>query len=130
LINQLDGAAMNTIRLAIASLALCTASVHAQDCTAPEVPSLPDGGASTMEQMLEGQQAVKTFQEANLEYMNCLDPQISAAAEKAQDEEASDADRAALQQLEEAYNAAVSKEEELAGQFNAEIREYKAANPG
>ena len=30
----------------------------------------------------------------------------------------------------ETYNAAVSKEEEVAGQFNTEIREYKAANPG
>ena len=30
----------------------------------------------------------------------------------------------------DAYNAAVSAEEDVAGRFNTEIREYKAANPG
>jgi hypothetical protein len=29
-----------------------------------------------------------------------------------------------------AYNEAVSAEEALAGQFNTEIREFRAANPG
>ncbi len=121
---------MNYLKLALIGLALSGAGSAAAECTAPEMPTLPDGGTSTMEEMLAGQKSVKDFQAANLEYMNCLEPQINAAAAKATTEEGSDEDRATLKALEEAYNAAVSSEEELAGQFNTEIREYKAANPG
>ena len=121
---------MTSLRIALAGLLFASAGAMAQDCTAPDVPELPDGGQSSMEQMLEGQKAVKAFQAANLEYMSCLDPQISAAQARAIAEDASDADKATMKSLEEAYNAAVSREEELAGQFNTEIREYKAANPG
>ena len=55
---------------------------------------------------------------------------ITAASAAAAAESASDEDKAALKGLEEEYNSAVSKEEDVAGQFNTEIREYKAANPG
>jgi hypothetical protein len=120
---------MNSIKLALMGLALGSAATFAGDCTPPELPSLADGSTASMDDMLAGQKAVKTFQTANLEYMGCLDPQIAAAADAANADSASNADKAAVKQLEELYNAAVSKEEELAGQFNTEIREYKAANP-
>jgi len=121
---------MNYLKTVLITLALGGAGSAAAECTPPEAPGLPDGGSANMEEMLAGQKAVKAFQTANLEYMNCLDPQIKEAMARAATEEASDEDRAALKSLEEAYNAAVSREEELAGQFNTEIREYKAANPG
>ncbi|MEZ5568452.1 MAG: hypothetical protein R3E54_08965 [Halioglobus sp.] len=120
---------MKAITLTLLGL-LSAGSAWAQDCTAPQAPTIPDGSSASMEQMLEGQQAVKTFQAANSEYMTCLDPQIAAASARATAEEASDGDRAALKSLEEAYNAAVSREEAVAGEFNKQIREYKAANPG
>ena len=44
--------------------------------------------------------------------------------------DAKDEATAAYNKAVEMYNAAVSAEEEVAGQFNTEIREYKAANPG
>ena len=121
---------MNIIKLALMGMALGSAATFAGECAPPELPSLPDGGTASMDDMLNGQKAVKAFQAANLEYMGCLDPQISAAAEAAKSETASDADKAAVQELEELYNSAVSREEGLAGQFNTEVREYKAANPG
>lgn len=120
---------MKSIKLALLCLALGSAVTFAGECTPPEVPSLADGSTASMDDMLAGQKAVKAFQAANLEYMGCLDPQIAAAAEAATADSATDADKAAVKQLEELYNAAVSAEEELAGQFNTEIREYKAANP-
>ncbi len=121
---------MNKIAVLVAGT-LFAASAVAEDCTAPEAPSLPDGGSSTMEQMLEGQKAVKAFQAANLEYMGCLEARFTAA-EQAAKEGPDDEKAAAQEQYTEAmnaYNAAVTKEEEVAGQFNTEIREYKAANP-
>lgn len=119
---------MNKITMAILSLALGSAVTLADDCVIPEMPTVPDGGSASMEQMLEGQKAVKTFQAANLEYMACLEPQLAAAEASIKE---GDADSLELhQKLQESYNAAVSREEEVAGQFNTEIREYKAANPG
>jgi hypothetical protein len=122
---------MNKIVLLLSGLAFA-GSVAAEDCTAPASPSLPDGGSATMEQMLEGQKAVKTFQAANLEYMGCLEARFTAAeaaAKKGSDEDKASA-QAQYNEAMDAYNAAVSEEEKVAGQFNTEIREYKAANPG
>ena len=128
--NQGETRTMNTIKVALFSLALCSTPTFAADCTAPAKPVTPDGATSTMDQMLAGQKAVKTFQAANMEYMSCLDPLLAAAAEQATQGTASEEDAAALKALEEQYNSAVSTEEEVAGDFNTQIRAYKAANPG
>ncbi len=119
---------MNYLKLAVLGLALGSAGAFANDCEAPQVPALPDGASSSMDDMLTGQKAVKTFQAANLEYMSCVDEQIKAAEQAAGEEPSAEATEA-VGALQEQYNAAVSQEEELAGQFNTEIREYKAANP-
>ena len=122
---------MTIIRTALLGLALVAPLAAADDCAAPEVPQLPDGATSTMEQMLAGQKAVKAFQVANLEYMGCLEAGLNAAEQavkSAAEDEKADA-QAAYDKAVDAYNAAVSREEEVAGQFNTEIREYKAANP-
>jgi predicted dinucleotide-binding enzyme len=122
---------MTTIRTALLGLALVAPLATADDCAPPEVPQLPDGATSTMEQMLAGQKAVKAFQTANLEYMSCLEGDLNAAdqaVKSASEDEKADA-QAAYDKAVDAYNAAVSREEEVAGQFNTEIRAYKAANP-
>tara|TARA_R110002073_G_scaffold790_2_gene5667 strand:- start:9390 stop:9752 length:363 start_codon:yes stop_codon:yes gene_type:complete len=116
---------------ALTLICLLTAGTAlAQDCTAPAEPKIPDGSSADMQQMLDGQQAVKAFQAANSEYMDCLDPKIAEATEKVTAEDASEADLSTLKSLEEAYNAAVSREENVAEEFNSEIRDYKEANPG
>ena len=118
---------MKLAQTAILSLTLGSSVALAQDCTAPTAPQLPDGASSTMEQMLEGQKAVKTYQAANLEYMKCLEPMLAAA--EAELKEGVEGAAEKYKQVEDSYNSAVSAEEEVAGQFNTEIREYKAANP-
>jgi hypothetical protein len=121
---------MKTIKLLLAGLAMASATAWAQDCTAPDVPELPDGKTASYDDMIAGQGAVKAFQADNLEYMNCMEPLITNALAAAQGESATDEDKARVKALEEAYNAAVSREEELAGAFNNAIRAYKEANPG
>ena len=49
------------------------------ECVAPDAPSISEGEESTLEQMLASQKAVKEFQAANLEYMSCLEPKLTAA---------------------------------------------------
>ncbi len=119
---------MNYLKLSLLGLALGSTLSMAGECVGPEQPTAPDGDTSSMEQMLAGQKAVKDFQAANLEYMACLEPKIAAASTAAV--QGSDEAKATQKQLEERYNEAVSKEEEVAGQFNTAIRAYKAANPG
>ncbi len=109
------------------ALALGSTVSIAADCTAPTAPQVAEGKSSSLEQMLASQKAVKEFQAANLAYMGCLEPLLTAAEEAvtAGTEGAAET----YQKIQETYNAAVSKEEEVAGSFNTEIRNYKAANP-
>ncbi|MEJ2532531.1 MAG: hypothetical protein P8Y92_12095 [Halioglobus sp.] len=120
---------MQSLRPALLAIALTSSFAIADDCVKPDAPSIPDGASSTMEQMLAGQKAVKAFQAANLEYMGCLEPLVSAAQANVLEEEGSEEAVAAYKKLEETYNAAVSMEEEIAGAFNAQIKAYKAAHP-
>ncbi|MEH6589377.1 MAG: hypothetical protein V7746_03915 [Halioglobus sp.] len=120
-----------TSTLSLAAL-LLTSTATMADCAKPEAPVLPEGATATMEDMISGQTAVKSFQGANIEYMNCLEASFTAAEAEAM--EGSDEEKAAATEIYEKavdeYNSAVSKEEEVAGQFNSAIRDFKAANPG
>ena len=120
---------MKTLKTALLALALSSTPALAQDCAAPAAPTLPDGATSSYDDMIAGMGQVKDFQAANAEYLSCLEPQIEAAKTAAMAEDAPDEAKAALMAAEKAYNDAVSVEEGIAGQFNNEIREYKAANP-
>ena len=122
---------MKTIKLTVLGLALGSTVSLAGECVQPAAPELPDGAKAAMEDMLAGQQAVKAFQSTNLEYMACLEKEFTAAeaATLEGSDEEKKASQAIYQKSVDAYNAAVSQEEEIAGQFNTEIREYKAANP-
>jgi hypothetical protein len=127
----MENQSMKFVNVALMSLALASSASFA-DCDMPDSPTLPEGGSASMEDMLAGQKSVKTFQTANLDYMACLEEAFTSA-EKAADSASADDKAAAVETYDKAiaaYNAAVSKEEEVAGQFNTEIREYKAANPG
>ncbi|MEM9254430.1 MAG: hypothetical protein AAGA91_03225 [Pseudomonadota bacterium] len=121
---------MKFLSSALLSLTLASATAVAQDCAIPDTPDLPDGGSSTMEQMLEGQKTVKAFQEAATKYRECLDVKIAEATDAATADEATDADIAALRALEQQYNTSVSSEEALAEEFNTQIRTFKSVNPG
>lgn len=119
---------MNKIKLALLGLALGSTVSVAGECVPPQAPTVAEGSTASMEQMLAGQKAVKTFQAANIEYMSCLEPQITAAQAEVTSGSKDAADT--VKKLEERYNEAVSAEEGVAGQFNSAIRAYKEANPG
>ena len=100
------------------------------DCAQPPVPSLPDGASASIEQMLAGRDAVQNFQSENMLYMQCLEARFTAARARvdSSDRAIQATARAEYSAAYEAYNAAVSAEEEIAGSFNIELREYRAAN--
>ncbi len=123
---------MKLINATILSLTLASSLALAnEECVNPDIPVMPDGASSSMEQMIAGQKAVKAYQASNIEYMTCLEARFNAAelkiAETSGDEKA--ANQKLFNDSLDAYNAAVSSEETVAGQFNTAIREYKEANP-
>ena len=96
-------------------------------CDVPVAPPTPDGGSATMEDMVASQGEVKAFQAANADYLTCVDDQMTSE-KAAMDEGDNDADeRYALAAAD--YNAAVSREEKVAAEFNAAIRAFKAGKP-
>ena len=114
------------------------------ECIMPSAPKLPDGAVSTLEEMLTGQKSMKAFQADIVQYRACLvgmDEKIGDDVSAAQAEidtkldemgqlalEGDESTKAAHEELLKSYNAAIESEERIAGQFNIEIREYKAAN--
>lgn len=120
----------NFIKTAMIGLALVSAVSIADECAVPATPTLPDGATASLEEMLAGQKGVKAYQAANSEYRTCLEPQVSAAEEEVAAEDSPGPElQETLKQLNDNYNSSVSTEEELAAQFNTELRKYKAANP-
>lgn len=118
--------------IVISCVALAGVSLaRADDCRRPQQPLIPDGATASREAMINGQQAVKAFQSENMDYMKCLE-QGFGAAEAAVKRTADPAEKAlaesAYAEAIEAYNQAVSAEEAVAGAFNIELREYKAAH--
>ncbi|MDG1987010.1 MAG: hypothetical protein P8J18_03465 [Halieaceae bacterium] len=133
------------IRKSILLISLSFFSIYAiAECGSPSTPKLPDGAVSTLEEMLAGQKAMKAFQAEVVQYRACLvgiDEEVGddlSAAQASIDAkldnmkelalEADDEAKAAHQTLLAKYNAAVDSEAAIAGEFNIEIREYKAAN--
>ncbi len=96
-------------------------------CDAPVAPPSPDGGSATLEEMIAAQGEVKAFQGANAEYLECVDNQMSAEQASIDEGDESAKERYALAAAD--YNAAVSREEQVAADFNSAIKAYKAANP-
>jgi cyclophilin family peptidyl-prolyl cis-trans isomerase len=85
-------------------------------CEIPEAPSLPSGAVDSRADMVEGQAAVRTFITASEMYLDCLTEVIDT-------QELSDRQRA---QGVEAHNQMVSRMEQLAEDFNEQVRIFKA----
>jgi hypothetical protein len=90
-------------------------------CENPTLVSIPEGKASTLEQMLAAQAQVKTYQAKMNQYLACIDAESDTQGEKAPNE------YKAL--MVNRHNAAVAEMEGVAAAFNDQIKAYKAANP-
>jgi hypothetical protein len=97
-------------------------------CAYPKAPeSIPDGGTSTLEQMLAGQRAVKAFDAAITEYQSCLENEHNAALAANPDlTDEQKKERANI--LTQKMNAAVDEAQALADRLNAQIRVYREKN--
>jgi len=116
------------IQTALLTLSLAALPVSAAiACDAPATPAVPDGEGATLEEMIAAQTEVKTFQASNADYLACVDEQMTAEQNLVDEGDEGAQERYALAAAD--YNAAVSREEQVAADFNTAIRAYKAANP-
>jgi hypothetical protein len=119
---------MNKITAAGTVLAglLAFGAAHA-DCTYPKAPTgLPDGATATQDQMVEGMQTIKEYNNQVTTYLNCLETEMNARIEAA----GPDAPADQIEQIKaihtKRHNAAVEELESNASRFNEQVKVYKA----
>jgi hypothetical protein len=114
--------AFGDLRGALFSGVLCVAAIaqaHAQGaCTAPTAPSIPDGSAASEEQLIETVTAIKSYQEEQNTYRQCLAAEESALGDAITPEQ-----KGALLQ---SYNDSVAQEEQVVTAWNETLRAFKA----
>ncbi|RMF97873.1 MAG: hypothetical protein D6727_04500 [Gammaproteobacteria bacterium] len=89
-------------------------------CPYPEDVDIPDGSAATEQEMLAAQKQVKAYIADMEAYLKCLDEEEAALGEEVTPEQR------ALHVSR--HNAAVDAMEQVAAQFNEQIRAYKSVN--
>jgi len=112
------------MRLLTSRLVVVVASGYglaALACENPAAIAIPDGKASTMDQMLAAQAEVKAYQAAMTAFLACIDSELDAQGEQAPDDFKS--------LMVARHNAAVSEMEGVAAVFNDQLKAYRAANP-
>lgn len=114
--------------LILAAGALAGPAAYAA-CSYPKAPTgLPDGNTATTEEMVAGQAAVKQYMADMDVYMKCLDDEAPAASAPLTDDQKKE--QAKLEAIRaQKHNAAVTEMEQVADQFNAQIRAFRAKNP-
>ena len=85
------------------------------DCTAPDLPSLPDGAKAGLDEMMAGQKQVKDFVAAGDTYLKCLAKVIDNKERPIEER------NAAVNE----HNRMVGAMEQEAAAFNGEIKKFK-----
>jgi hypothetical protein len=100
-------------------------------CTAPSDfnANIPNGSKATKEEMLTAQKAVKAFDTAVAEYIQCMKTEqvaeVSAGGDKMTDEQREKVVARYAAKIDPLFD----KDKKIADQMNAEIRAWKAKNP-
>lgn len=118
---------LKTTGSAMAILFFAGQAAAAHNCSQPTPPAIPEGSTATMEEMVEAQERVKSYQDAMGGYRTCLERHMESvkAAMQAGDSSVSPDYMGTNAE----FNLSVSKEEKVAEDFNLAIRAYKSVNP-
>jgi hypothetical protein len=113
---------------AITALAALAGPVYA-DCSYPPPPAkIPDGNTATMQEMLDGKQAVTQYNKDINAYVACIklehETAVTSAGDKLTPQQKADMEKIEVQK----NNAAVDQLQSVADRFNEQIRIYKAKN--
>ena len=92
----------------------------AAHCTPPETPVIPDARSATMDELIQGQTAVRAFMSASNDHLECLS-EIIDASDLAREEQAF---------LTSVYNRVVDAMESVADDFNEQVRLMRTRQQG
>ena len=108
------------------ALAVAATAAYAE-CPYPQAPTkLPDGASATMQEMVDGQAAVKGYDKAINDYLTCIDKELDDAIAKA-GKDLKPEQKKHMQELEaQKHNAAIDELQSLATRFNEQVKVYKA----
>ena len=113
---------------ALLAIAIATAATAAYaDCPYPVAPTkLPDGATATMQDMIDGQNAVKGYDKAINDYVTCIDKELDDSIAKA-GKDLKPEQKKHMQDLEaQKHNAAIDELQNVATRFNEQVKVYKA----
>jgi hypothetical protein len=110
---------------AITALAALAGPVYA-DCSYPPPPAkIPDGNTATMQEMLDGKNAVTQYNKDINAYVACIklehETAVTTAGDKLTPQQKADMEKIEVQK----NNAAVDQLQSVADRFNEQIRIYK-----
>ena len=113
---------------AITALAALAGPVYA-DCSYPPPPAkIPDGNTATMQEMLDGKNAVTQYNKDINAYVACIKLEHETAVTNAGDK-LTPAQKADMEKMEvQKNNAAVDQLQSVADRFNEQVKIYKAAH--
>ncbi|MBK7521587.1 MAG: hypothetical protein IPI75_15910 [Gammaproteobacteria bacterium] len=109
---------MKKYLLAAILLAPLMTPIAFAECSKEAAPAIPDGASATEQEMIAGQQAVKSYIASSNASLECLDAEgVAAGADE-------------LPEFKDArlsiYNAAVDEMTGVGDQFNAAVKAFKA----
>lgn len=113
---------------AVVSILALSGTAHAQECSRPPEPDIPDGASAELKQMVETKSAVETHIKETEAYLSCVEKQEKAALEEAakNEEKLSPEERKTYVKR---YNAAVESMKRIAADFNTALKTYCKQNP-
>jgi hypothetical protein len=123
------------VHFAIAVAVVFSAGTAYADCSYPPPPDhLPDGNTATLQEMVEGQKAVKQYDKDINAYVACIQLERNDAVGKiARPGETPTAEQkkamADMERVEtQKHNAAIDQLQSVADRFNEQVKVYKAKN--
>jgi hypothetical protein len=106
-----------------------SASAALQACPAATAPAVPDGATASLQQMAAADAAFRAYDTATNSYIQCVDAAVGRVAKQfAAVAEAPDLEALTLFGT-RAHNVAIDQEQAAVGQFNGQLRIYKAKHP-
>ncbi len=119
-------------QLWITCLAATAASGLQAECEYPDEAIIPDGAASTYEEMRDSQTFIKEYMAEMEVYINCLEQDYSSQAYEPIDESELTSDEHPVNQGElhlQQRHSAIDTMESVAARFNEQVRTFKKVNP-
>lgn len=95
-------------------------AIFAEECTLPEAPIIPDGNVASEDELISAQSSIKAYQATLGDYRTCLETNSAALDAEAEDYQEKSSSILDL------YNASVDAETNVAEEFSAAVRAFKA----